>query len=145
MESLERWSGKSTNKLYNLLSYATKQLSKRISKDGLQFEEEKVLSQKKQKRIKTMNLMMSTANICIKGLKRRISKEKVVLLTGVAAMFLPSKSHRVHGVACDILGINRKASYVKKGMSNREEFDSFIQITGEFQQAVMQSTFSGIH
>ena len=106
-------------------------LSKKIQKAGIEFNQNSTLPLKNQRRLVVMERMMATAKTCIKGMTYRISKEKLCILTAVAAIFLPCKADKMHGTACGILGINKAASYTKHGMENRIAYDNFLKIKGD--------------
>ena len=74
--------------------------------------------------------MMERAKECISGMKRRISKDKLNILTSVVALFvLPKKSSMLKS-SCRLLCLNHKAKYTKCGFENRTAFDKFMKLKG---------------
>eukprot|EP00957_Ditylum_brightwellii_P112526 8578313-Ditylum_brightwellii.AAC.1 len=63
--------------------------------------------------------MMMRATPCMKGMRKRITKEKLQLLTGIAALFLPKKTDKMHMPSCQLLGLNTRSKYVSIGLENR--------------------------
>ena len=131
IRELKYRSGKSVAKVYIILSRVIAKLNKEISRSGIEFNESMVLSKRNQKRTKTMNAIIDSTKTCVKSMMRRITKDKLELLTGVAAICLPRTEHKLMEPACNILGFNRCSSYVRIAMENRAAFDTFLSLSGD--------------
>jgi len=86
-----------------------RKISKAASSRSIEFDEMKVLSHKQQRRVVAMNANIESASTCIKSMKKRMDKRQISLLTGVAAIFLPPKSAKLHWVSCDDVGFAWRA------------------------------------
>eukprot|EP00956_Cyclotella_meneghiniana_P035506 scaffold115518_cov23-Cyclotella_meneghiniana.AAC.1 len=133
LECLEYNSKKSILKAYSILSYMIRKISKAASSRSIEFDEMKVLSHKQQRRVVAMNAIIESASTCIKSMKKRMDKRQISLLTGVAAIFLPPKSAKLHLVSCNVLSLNPKSSYVKLGVENRNQFNEYLNSSGPLQ------------
>ena len=129
MQALEFWSGKSLAKAIDILQHITPKLKKASASVGVEFDEYAIMSKKKAKEHKVFGGMIKRAQTCIAGMRRRICKEKLQILTGVVALFVLPKESNMFGPSCKLLGLNPKAKYMKCGLDNRSEFDNFLKLT----------------
>ncbi len=81
--------------------------------------------------------MLERATSCIAVMKRRINKEKLQILTGVAALFILPKSSGMFASSCKLLRLNSKSKYVLNGLENRLAYDNFLKLDGNIQVGEM--------
>jgi hypothetical protein len=131
MDAITTHSQKSMECALDLINYAMRKVKIECNAASLDFDELSVVSQNRFCEHKTIEGMICKAKECIKFMKCRIDKETIQILTGVSAMFLPSKDSGQFTAACRLLGLKRDAKYVSRGLENRESYDWFQTRTGD--------------
>ena len=64
-------------------------------------------------------------------MKRRISKEKLQLLTGVTVIFVLPQDSGMQHASMKLIGINPRASYAARGIENRAAYENFLKLSGD--------------
>ncbi len=95
------------------------------------FNENEILTQDRRDKNAAMSEMLDHGSACIAltSVNWR-SMQQQQLLTGIAAAFIPPAKALSLRQSCDLLGINRKAAYVARGMQFRLEHDAFMLLSG---------------
>ena len=135
--ALELASGKSSTKAADVFYYAATKLKEASVKAKIDFDECSILGKQAMYNHKLYSGMMERAKECIGGMKRRINKEKLSILTSVVALFVLPKDTGMVVSSCKVLGLNHKAKYTKCGFTNRNAFEKFMKLNGNIEVAEM--------
>jgi hypothetical protein len=95
------------------------------------FNENEILTNDQRDMNTTMHEMLNHASACIKvtNVNRRTTQQQQ-LLTGIAAAFIPPSTSISLRKSCDLLGMNRQAIYVARGMQFWLEHDAYMKLMG---------------
>jgi hypothetical protein len=98
------------------------------------FNENEILTNDQRDMNTTMREMLNHASACIKvtNVNRRTTQQQQ-LLTGIAAAFIPPSTSISLRKSCDLLGMNRQAIYVARGMQFWLEHDAYMKLTGAIE------------
>ena len=112
MQALDLWLGTFVTRAVNVLRYIISKQRDTCNQSSLLFDEYCFLSPKIVKQIVVLYAMIKRAHTRIagtgiSGMKRRISKEKLQILTGVVALLvLPQDDSGSYASLCKLLGVN---------------------------------------
>ena len=75
--------------------------------------------------------MIKIAHTGIAGTNRRISKEKLHILTGVVVLLvLPHDDNGSYASSWRFIGVNRQENYTARGLENITAYEKYLQLTG---------------
>ena len=90
------------------------------------------ISTKKEEQLVVLDAMIKIAHTGISGMKRKISKEKLQIFTGVVVLFVLQKDDSgSYAPSWTLLGVNRQGNYTARGLENRAAYDKHVQLTGD--------------
>ena len=105
-------------------------------KQGL--KEDHVMSDGMKNKIRVAKSLVRSASTFIGSVSRNVTSATVTLLTGLTAVLAPQP----HPVTNDlvsardfskVLGLNRKAKYFGAGLHYRDEYNNFLDLTGDIE------------
>ena len=130
IQALDLWSGTSVTRAVNVLRYILSKIIDTCNKSSMTFDEYCFISPKKAKHLVVLDPMIKRAHTGIVGMKHRIIKKKLHILTGVVTLFvLPQDYSGSYDSSCKFIGVNRQGNYTAHDLENRAVYDKYLQLT----------------